>query len=83
MAEMKDSFSKNLTVLDGKIQTTKDDVQTLESSFDQFKAYRQKINESISQMNNRMKEKGLADFRMREKLAQRIKDGMGCNLYRT
>lgn len=72
---MKDSFSRNLTILDSKIQTTKDEVQNLETSFDQFKAYRQKINESISQMNDRMKEKGLADFRMREKLAQRIKDG--------
>ena len=72
---MKDSFNTNLSVLDGKIQTTKDDVESLELSFDQFKAYRQKINESISQMNDRMKEKGLADFRMREKLAQRIKDG--------
>ena len=77
---MKDSFSRNLTILDGRIQTTKDEVQNLETSFDQFKAYRQKINESISQMNDRMKEKGLADFRMREKLAQRIKDGKNYNL---
>ena len=75
MAQMKTSFGKSINEIDQNVQATRDNVRQLESSVDEFQVYRRSVNASIERMNERMKVKGLADFRMREKLAQRIKDG--------
>lgn len=75
MAQMKTSFGEGINEIDQNVQATLDNVRQLESSVDEFQVYRRSVNASIERMNERMKVKGLADFRMREKLAQRIKDG--------
>ena len=75
MAQMKTSFGEGIAEIDQNVQATRDNVRQLESSVDEFQVYRRSVNASIERMNERMKVKGLADFRMREKLAQRIKDG--------
>ena len=75
MAQMKTSFGEGINEIDQNVQATRDNVRQLESSVDEFQVYRRSVNTSIERMNERMKVKGLADFRMREKLAQRIKDG--------
>ena len=75
MAQMKASFGQGINAIDQHAQATRDNVRQLETNVDKFKTYRQSVNESILAMNERMKVKGLTDFRMREKLAQRIKDG--------
>ena len=52
--------------LNDRIRSAKIDIEKLEQNFDQFRLYRQRVNNSITEIKREMIDKGMNDFRTRE-----------------
>ena len=52
--------------LNDRIRSAKIDIEKLEQNFDQFRVYRQRVNNSITEIKREMIDKGMNDFRTRE-----------------
>ena len=52
--------------LNDRIRSAKIDIEKLAQNFDQFRVYRQRVNNSITEIKREMIDKGMNDFRTRE-----------------
>ena len=63
---METQSSEGENKLNDRIRSAKIDIEKLEQNFDQFRLYRQKVNNSITEIKREMIDKGMNDFRTRE-----------------